>query len=62
LHAPVQLLAGVADEPVEGGAVVALGPLLKLRVDLESHLGVDVPDLVMTPTTSKLLASSAIEM
>jgi hypothetical protein len=28
-----QLLEGVADEPVECGAVVVLGALLQLRVD-----------------------------
>ena len=42
--------------------VIAMDALLELRVDVERHLGVGVADWLMTHLTSKLLASSAIEM
>jgi hypothetical protein len=41
----VELLAGIADEPVELGAVRPLDALLELGVDVEGHLRVGVPDL-----------------
>jgi hypothetical protein len=49
-------------EPVEAGPVAAIDALLKLRVDIHRHLRVGVADLSHDHFTSKLLASSAIEM
>ncbi len=45
----VESLAGVLDETVERGAVVAFVALLELGVDLEGDLGVAVADLVHDP-------------
>jgi hypothetical protein len=42
-----ELLAGVADEAVESGAVRALDAVLELGVDVESRLGFRPPSRTM---------------
>ncbi len=49
IPAAVQLLARGLHEPVEARAVFALGALLELCVNVESHLRVGVADLIHDP-------------
>jgi len=51
----VELVAGVVHESVEGRAVVALGALLELRVDVHRHLRVGVAYLIHHPLHVKVV-------
>ena len=53
---------GLADHPIEVGAVMALGALLQLGIYVCRHARVGVPDLGMTNLRSNSFASKAIEM
>ena len=56
INAGLGPLRGVADEPVERGAVRALDALLELRVDVEGHLRVGVADLAHDPEDGTITA------
>jgi hypothetical protein len=44
-----KLLTGVAHELVEARSTVTLGALLQLRVDIDRHLRIGMPDLAHDP-------------
>ncbi len=50
------IVAGDAYEPVEAGAMPAIDPPLQLRVDVQCHAQVGVPDLVHDPLHVELVS------
>lgn len=54
-----ELLTGPADLPVEALAVLALNPLLQLRVDIHRHLRIRVPDLAHDPLQVKAVGDQS---